>query len=179
LFASLAVDADDAQGLVDVGERDASELGRPQPAGVDEFEQGSIPEPERQTCVVVFVVRVRRGVGRLDEPADLGRGEHVREPAPARGLFEPVGRVRRDPPLAVQEAEEHLDRRQVARDRTRRHAPAGLEAGEVLRELTRLHLGEVRRPGALQVLEEIAQVAGVRLQSVRAESALDAHEREE
>jgi hypothetical protein len=95
---------------------------------------------------------------------------------PARGALDELGDVLVRLAIGGEEPAEDAHRRDVTRDRRRRQAPDGAQAGEVLDDRARAQLIGPGDAVARQVVEQVAQVAGVGLEGVVGQAALHAEE---
>ncbi len=115
LLVAFADDGDDAECGLAVGDAEGADLAGAEAAGVHEFEDGPVPEPERQRrgCVGAGLVG---GPWGGEEGADVVVGEEAGESFPLGGSFEPLGGVFVELAFGVEESEQHADGGEVPRD---------------------------------------------------------------
>ena len=159
LLVALADTTQEAGLEIDVGEAQGHELGGAQAAAVQELYESQ-----------VTLAQIARPGGARDERLDLVDREHLGERLRTLRRLDAGRGVARDPSLAHEEATEAAHRGQSPRDAARRPVAArSVEVGAYIG----LAAGHRLQPPGRQESHERSQVAPIRCDGVRAQSALE------
>jgi hypothetical protein len=157
-LVSLANDGHRPPDQVDAGPIEAAELGDAQAGRVEQLEDRVVAEGDRGGQRVVGVGRA----GAIEQAVDVGRAEHLRQPATPGRRRESLGGVRVDEAGLAAPAEVGPERGGLPGD-ARPGVPAGPEVGEVAPEQQPFDAGRSGTVGSGGPVDERRDVRPVRL----------------
>jgi hypothetical protein len=156
LFRSLSPHGDRARSAVEVGRRQATQLGDAEPAAVQQLEHGVVTQTDR------VIVSFDRWRGFVEEHLQLVAPEHAGQARLALRCMETGRGVDREAARAHEPREVTAQRRSAPSDCARRIA-ARRQVGEVTAQCRALDARGTVEPGAFGPLDERPEVAGIGL----------------
>ena len=168
LLGALARHHQHAEREVVVGQTQGRGLAGAQSRGVHQFQQRLVAQPQA----------TRAGLGRRQQRPHLLRREHAGQALPAGGRLEQTRGIVVDRAVGLVEAEEHANGGEMPRDRAGLEAAPPVQIADVLGQVVRRDIVRHGQPAGSKVVDQVVQVAGIRVERGGRQARLDTQIRE-